>query len=107
MGDILYPGYLYWDGLKYTTNPGTSGFSAPAGQDLAGIYPNPYVIGLQGYPVADIAPTIDQVLKWDGASWTPSNVSASFAASGDLRGDSSSQIVIGIQGNPVLSQSLG
>lgn len=40
--------------------------------DLTGYYPAPVVSGIRGYPVAAVEPSINQVLKWTGAQWTPS-----------------------------------
>lgn len=43
----------------------------PAEGDLAGNYPAPVVTGIQGHSVSTTQPTTNQVLKWNGASWTP------------------------------------
>jgi hypothetical protein len=42
-----------------------------AGGDLSGAYPNPLVAQLQGRPVSNVAPALNQVLRWNGASWAP------------------------------------
>lgn len=42
---ILKPGFLFWDGAKYIFSPGTFA-SGPAGGDLFGNYPNPFISSL-------------------------------------------------------------
>jgi hypothetical protein len=63
-----------------------------AGGDLGGTYPNPSVGKIQGVLVNNLAPTIGQVLKFDGTQWSPgtdnggSGGSPSGPAGGDLSG---------------------
>lgn len=45
--------------------------SGAAGGDLDGSYPSPNVVKLQGRAISNVAPTNDQVLKWNGSAWAP------------------------------------
>ena len=72
-------------------------------KDLGGTLANPLVIGIQGYPVANIAPTLDSVLQWNGLAWVPAIPGNIFVASGDLSGNAVSQTVVGLQGRPISS----
>ena len=63
-----------------------------AGGDLAGTFPNPSVGKIRGVLVNNTAPTVGQVLKFDGTQWSPgtdnsgSGGSPSGPAGGDLSG---------------------
>ena len=48
--------------------------SGAAGGDLSGSYPNPTVYRIQNRVVSATAPTVDQVLKFNGAQWQPQNM---------------------------------
>ena len=78
-----------------------AGFSAPtgpAGGDLSATYPGPKVTGIQSVPVSSTAPTAGQVLQYVSGKWTPENLTAVYAAGGDLSGTSTTQTVISISG---------
>lgn len=51
------------------SNLPTSDFTA--GGDLSGTATSQKVIGIYGRPISSFAPTVGQVLEWDGIAWTP------------------------------------
>jgi len=71
-------------------------------QDLGGIPSAPLVVGLQGNPVSNTAPTNGYVLTWNGLTWIPMPASSlSVILSGDTNGPALSNTVIAIQGNSI------
>ena len=54
------------------------------------------VVGLRGLPIANIVPTVNQVLGWDGSNWLP--VDAGGVGSTGPRGPQGSPGLTGIQG---------
>jgi hypothetical protein len=70
---------------------------------------SPKVSGLQGFPVSASAPATNNVLQWNGTTWTPAViVNATSAVFGTIRlqgdlngGTASSPVVTGLQTRPV------
>jgi hypothetical protein len=98
---------LAWNGSQWI--PTTLSSSAPpsgaAGGDLGGSYPNPTVVQLQTRPVSSSAPSVNQVLEWNGSQWAPTNLPSglppSGAAGGDLAGTYPNPTVVKLQTRPV------
>ena len=94
--------------LVYSTGtskwtPTTLSGSFAAGGDLSGSSTDQTVIGIQTYAVSSTAPTNGQALVYNTSTsmWTPTTLSGSFSAGGDLSGSSTDQTVIGLQTHPV------
>lgn len=88
--------------LVVNIGSGGGGTFTPAG-DLAGTSSSQTVVKIQGQPVSNVVPTLNQILQWNGSNWIPTTVSlgGSFTAAGDLSGTSSNQTVTGLQTRPV------
>lgn len=98
---------LSFNGLTWIPKTLSSGSSITFAGDLSGSSTSQTVIKLQGYAVANSAPTEGYVLTWEASSnsWKPKVASggSSFTAGGDLSGSSTSQTVIKLQNYAVAS----
>ncbi|HXJ96312.1 MAG TPA: hypothetical protein VMT20_26035 [Terriglobia bacterium] len=66
---------LTWNGTSWApAAPPATG--AQIAQDLGGSTASPKVVGLQGNPVSTAAPTSNQVLTWNGTTWSPATPAA-------------------------------
>lgn len=66
--------------------------------DIGGIATNVVVTQIQGKPINTLAPSLNDVLTWNGSSWGAAAPSNSFTAGGDLSGSNVLQHVIGLTG---------
>ena len=68
-GDVLAFNSLtsQWDHVSLSFGGGPP--SGAAGGDLGGLYPDPTVVALYGYPVLSTAPVLNDYLIWNGAAW--------------------------------------
>jgi hypothetical protein len=93
---------LEFDSGQWTPMTVSGLFSA--GGDLTGTSTDQTVVGLQGYEISSTAPTNGQVLEYNTGTnkWTPTTIATGgFTAGHDLSGTSTSQTVIGLQGQPI------
>ncbi|MDX2247858.1 MAG: tail fiber domain-containing protein, partial [Bacteroidia bacterium] len=72
--------------------------------DLSGVYPSPTVTAIQGNPVTNAAPSLNQVLKWNGTQWNPSTDAVDDA---DASPTNEIQVLSISAGNLVLSNGGG
>lgn len=74
--------------------------------DLGGTATTPQVVGLRGYPISSVPPNNEDILMWNGSTWTPSVNTSAFTAGGDLGGTNTVQQVNALTGLPVSSGNL-
>lgn len=93
---------LRWNNtaLQWQPSNETAVTSVSVGGDLNGTSGTATVVGLQGRTVSATAPTINQILRWNGTSWVPSTETAttSVTMGGDVTGGSASSTVVALRG---------
>jgi len=69
--------------------------------DVIGTFSSTEVTSLYGRPLSSAAPILNQVLGWNGISWSPFTPVFSNIVGGDLIGSLPNPNVSGIRGNPI------
>jgi hypothetical protein len=66
--------------------------------DIGGTAINVIVTRIQAKPISTVVPNTNDVLTWNGSTWTPAPIVSSFIPNNDLSGSNVSQNVIGLTG---------
>jgi hypothetical protein len=69
--------------------------------DVVGPFNNTQITSLSGRPLSSAAPTLNQVLGWDGLAWSPFTATYTGVVGGDLSGTVSNAQIISIRGQAV------
>ena len=96
---------LQWNGLAWVPGTGAGGGSFTAGRDLAGSNTLQTVIGLQSRSLSATAPTVGQVIAWNGTQWIPTTPASGGAAGGDLTGTYPNPTIAKLQGITLTASS--
>ncbi|HUH12078.1 MAG TPA: hypothetical protein VMK65_03175 [Longimicrobiales bacterium] len=75
---------LTWNGGAWDAAAPAGGAPAlpPASGDVSGTYPALEVVGLRGNPLADVDPSLNHYLRWNGSAWVPAHVGGFVTAPG-------------------------
>lgn len=96
---------LQWNGAAWVPGSGAGGGSFIAGRDLAGSNTLQTVIGLQTRSLSSNAPSIGQVIAWNGTQWIPTTPASGGPAGGDLGGTYPNPTIAKLQGTTVSASS--
>lgn len=77
-------------------------------KDLGGTFSSPKVVGIQGRPISTAAPSVGQVLVWNGIAWIPSSVSGGGTSfmSGDVIGTTGNNLIAKLAGNNLYTEQV-
>jgi hypothetical protein len=86
--------------LAQDTTTGAKKYN-PATGTWVDAFPPGNAVQIGSIPVSDTAPTLGQILTFDGGSWVPKSPAASVTVGGDLSGTAAAAVVTKIRGVPV------
>ncbi len=73
--------------------------------DVIGSFDDTQVVSLYGKPLSTVTPLVDQILGWDGISWSPVFPNYAGVVGGDLTGFLPNPLVSGLFGYPIENTS--